>query len=198
MLPNKWDIAVEAYQRSVALGYRTIPKVLYSDYGGGHSNQEYNYTDEQKKFIDDASVNMLVPKEPIGRTVVKYQPLPLKGRLDFSVDPRVIQIVEAGKPTRNTTAQNLILSEGNHYKGYSCFGGIEGLCITAKGKVFKTVCMQEYQFANIFDNPEFDVPTVPTICKTEKCWCESDMVLTKMSPDEEPYNREQLLASTAK
>jgi hypothetical protein len=180
MNPLKWEKCMDAHTKITAAGYRVVAKTIFEDYGGGNKNTSIPYTKEQQSFIDRANKNLVKPGK---RTAIQGKlPLPvkLKGNVDLSLDSRMIQIFEKGKPDRLTTSQNLVITNQNNYSGYFCYGGLEEICITATGQVFSTVCMQDGQLANIYETPNFRLPKEPMVCKRSNCWCESDLLLTKV------------------
>lgn len=186
MNPKLWDKCVDAHRRITDANYRVVAKVIFDDYGGGNLNNSIAYTKEQKAFIDEGNKNLLVPKPANDNQGPMPFQLKPKGEMDFSVDIRAIQIFDKGK-VKLTTSQNLVITKQNNYVGFECYGGLEELCITAKGKVYTTVCMQDKAIADIFKDPNFDLPTKPMICRRTNCWCEADLLLTKTSPDEPQF-----------
>jgi hypothetical protein len=189
MNPALWDKCVDAHRRITEANYRVVAKVIFEDYGGGHANTSVPYTEEQNKFIDDCNRNLLIVAPKTDKQGPLPNPVRTRGPIDKKLDSRTIQIFDKGS-VRLTTSQNLVVTKQNNYLGFQCYGGLEELCITAKGKVFSTVCMQDRAIADVFSNPEFELPTEPMICKRANCWCEADLLLTKVSPDlnNKPHN----------
>jgi len=186
----KWDVCFDAYNQIYDAGFRVIPKVLYDDYGGGRTNKSLAYTPEQQSFINGGNLKMLarVPQNPIDREFMLPLPYdyksPVNDEVDLRFGGRVIRIFNDGAVVKKTSGQNLIVEKQNDYFGYRCYGGIELLNISRDGSVFTTVCAQDSPVGNIFNNPEFDLPSEPMTCKLHQCWCEADLMITKMSPDE--------------
>ena len=186
---NLWDKCVDAHERIEAAGYRSIARVIFDDYCTLNT-QQLSYTSEQRQYIDKCNLHLLKParlSDPLDHEVVLPLPVKMKGVINNKFDPRIIQIHDAGTVI-NTTAQSLLATQQNDYSGFNCYAGLEVLCIGASGGVTTSVCAQDGIFADIFDNPEFELPTVPMSCNRTSCWCESDLQATKISPGEPTFN----------
>lgn len=185
MDPTRWDVCVNAVNLVQAEGYISVPKIIFTEYGSGNNNIPLAYSTEQLTFIDEINKSNLNPS-----LITSYVPLPLvvplRNTSTRTTNTRKIQLLEGEKITLSTV-QNLLISKQNNYIGYNCFGGIEEICITLTGNVYSTVCGQNKPLANIFETTEFDLPTTPIICMRPNCWCEADLTVTKISPNEASF-----------
>ncbi len=72
---------------------------------------------------------------------------------------------------------DILVREENSYLGWTCWSGIQSLCINADGDVFNASC-STHKLGNIHTG--FDLPTEPLICIKKWCVCAADLNLTKI------------------
>lgn len=89
----------------------------------------------------------------------------------------------------------------NNFKGWKCFAGSDFLWINNLGDVYGNVCRHSGKYGNIFS--EINLPTEPIICPSEKCYCASDINISKAKYDlinfknktsETSYSNDEIIA----
>lgn len=78
----------------------------------------------------------------------------------------------------SVTANDLILSGQNNFKGWKCWAGLHMINIDMWGNVYRADCQQGGPIGNLND---YTLPSTPIICNTSKCACLSDIYLRKES-----------------
>jgi len=76
------------------------------------------------------------------------------------------------------TANDLILTKKNHYKGWKCWGGLDGIGIDQWGDVYRSDCLYGGKLGNL---EKYNLPDRPIICGRDKCTCLGDIYLRKES-----------------
>lgn len=65
----------------------------------------------------------------------------------------------------------------DNWQGWSCYAGVDRICITPDGSVYGGECQHDY-LGNI--NTGWDLLVNPTICKYQRCTgCTDDLIVTK-------------------
>lgn len=196
MLPSHWGECVDLHHVVSNAGYRAIAKVIFDDYAT-RDTQRIAYTPEQTLFIDACNNTMVTPTQASAPASLLPKLPKFKGPFySPTIDARVIQIFDNSELIEQTTLQNLLVSDKNNFIGYNCYAGIENLNISASGGVTASVCAQNGIIADIYRDPNFDLPDKPMLCKTAVCWCESDLMTRKVSSTEPTFTTDVSIPQT--
>ena len=75
-----------------------------------------------------------------------------------------------------TTANDLILREGNYFLNWKCWAGLDGVNIDMWGNLYRADC----QYGGALGNLErYKLPTEPIVCGKSVCSCLSDIYIRK-------------------
>lgn len=85
----------------------------------------------------------------------------------------------------------LYAAQNNKFKGWKCYAGIDGLFVNERGLISGATCLPEEKdlhgghkwLGSLEDIDNFKLPTQPYICKKSACFCNTDLILSKMRPD---------------
>lgn len=165
-----WDITMGFVDKIRELNIAPIRAVRISDVSDDSATTpQYlmDYSKEQLKYF----------KEDVQNTVY-YDNLP----------PTVQQggIVRTTEGTYETheIINKALAAEKAHFKGWTCYGGLESLFINDKGKISRANCTNEWEdgkyLGHINDFEKITYPTKPGICNiTHQCFCYTDFMITK-------------------
>ena len=86
----------------------------------------------------------------------------------------------------------LYAAQNNKFKGWKCYAGIDGLFVNERGLISGATCLPEEKdlhgghewLGSLEDIDNFKLPTQPYICKKSACFCNTDLILSKMRPDD--------------
>tara|TARA_B100002019_G_scaffold195109_1_gene168976 strand:+ start:312 stop:1211 length:900 start_codon:yes stop_codon:yes gene_type:complete len=154
LVPDKFDdmctIAERLYNGSANLTVEA--KVIVDKTSGDHiTNKVVQYDAKQKELIKDWPYSRELNFENLHR-----------GELLFN-----------GMPT---TANDLILREGNYFMNWKCWAGIDGVNIDMWGNLYRADC----QYGGALGNLErYKLPTEPIVCGKSVCSCLSDIYIRK-------------------
>jgi len=83
--------------------------------------------------------------------------------------------------TINDDIQSTTLADAkttfNSFKGWKCSAGFDFLWINSAGDVYGNVCRHSGKYGNVFT--DIVLPTEPMLCPAEKCYCASDINISK-------------------
>lgn len=149
--PDDFDSTVDVGRRIWENSPAAVwPKVIL-DKINDWSNEEVGYTSEQKNIINN---------------------WPYLRDLDFSRIHRG-PILYNGK---KMTANELLLNDLNHFKGWTCWAGLDMINVDFWGGIWRANCEQGGSLGTITD---FQLPSQPIICPKDKCVCLSDLYLRR-------------------
>lgn len=147
MIPEKWDICVNAYNKLKEAGLKVVAKPLVEDFGFKAEKLISGYTEEHVKWITEASK---------------------------TVEYKIISVVgKNGEILGNTNPSELLITNQTNFKGWQCWTNTRVLNIGYGGGVKDTACKQREVLGDIYTG--FTIPTEPKICYQDFCWCHSDI-----------------------
>jgi len=179
MNPNYWDDAVKYFEYLVQEDFKVVPKTLVDDMTGPNENQAV-YTASQKEYLVKA--NEISTKNMAFKNGLSF-PHKYVWKNNITVgDALLIDFVNDLGERETTSVHSILAKKQNMLLGTKCWVGVEGLHIGYRGDVFKGACQQDGVISNIYSNPNFAIPSNPTICtKKLGCWCVDDLKYTKSS-----------------
>jgi len=83
----------------------------------------------------------------------------------------------------NAPAHTMIADSSNNWYGWECYSGVEQIIVDMSGDVYIGWCKVGGPIGKIND-PNFLMPTKPTICTKTMCHCNFDIMSTKRAPNE--------------
>ena len=80
------------------------------------------------------------------------------------------------------------MPQKNNFKGWQCNAGIDGLFVNERGLIASAACLPEErdEHGNIWwlgkldQIEDFSMPTEPVICPKRSCFCNTDLILSKL------------------
>jgi len=87
----------------------------------------------------------------------------------------------------------LYASEQNKFKGWTCNVGVDGLYVSEKGFISGAACLPEGKdewgtgvkwLGHLNKIDDFNLPTKPSICPKDACFCNTDMIIGKKRPED--------------
>ena len=154
LLPDKFDELVDVAKTLHDNTYCAVwPKLILDKTNSEFiTNKVYNYSDDQKELIDN---------------------WPYFRKLDDAKLHRGELLLDGVE----ISANDLILKDLNHHKGWLCYGGIDMINIDMWGNIYRSDCQNGGPLGNI---ERFGLPTIPIICERNTCSCLSDIYLRKI------------------
>lgn len=84
----------------------------------------------------------------------------------------------------NTNA--LYSAKQNHFRGWTCNAGIDGLFVNERGYISRAACLPERKddggvawLGDLRDLSKFRLPAKPVVCNKNACYCNTDLILGK-------------------
>jgi MoaA/NifB/PqqE/SkfB family radical SAM enzyme len=155
---KRWDDVVSFYEMlDPELKPYCQPKILHV-WSGPNPSQNYVYTEEQRKWIDDISNNFMEAR--------RNEPVSI---------PNSFMIFRDGsaEPVANLT--KITINEWHKMKGWRCQIGSEGLNVHYSGEVYAGLCKARH--LGRIDN--FNLLTEKIICQKERCIGPADLRVNK-------------------
>lgn len=168
MDPRFFDEIVEFFEivKRETKGVECILQPLYR----GMSGQQYHYDDDQLERIER-------------QFLLNGDNFPLKHiKPELCSDRQfrgLMTVVSSDGTKTISSAQQLIISNQNHWKGFACNIGIESLVIDMTGKIYRGWCMQGGSIGSVVEPKSITYPKLPLICGAPKCHCAFDVATTK-------------------
>jgi len=151
MIPEKWDLCVDVYNKLKEAGLPVVPKPLVENFGFRSEKLISTYSKEHIEWITGSSNNN------------EYKTISVIGK--------------DGNVLYNTNPSELLITDQTNFKGWNCWTNTRVLNIDFNGDVKDTACKQRELLGNI--STGFTIPTEPKICRQDFCWCHSDIVPKK-------------------
>jgi hypothetical protein len=92
--------------------------------------------------------------------------------------PGGVRCIYADGTSDAIEAQDFMLRDEHHWRGWNCNAGIESLAIRADGEVFRAVCQQQGALGNLRDR-SCRFPAAPIRCAKASCACLADIKISK-------------------
>lgn len=124
----------------------------------GSNGKMMAYAEEQRRLIEEL--------ESSARNVMPDEAYTYRGRMEFLEPPAVLSVPQ------------IVNAQLNRWKGWVCHTGVESVVIDEKGGVYNGWCKQEF-YGSFFDDPEIRIPTLPLVCRKDRCLCNLDILATK-------------------
>jgi organic radical activating enzyme len=157
--PPSFDETIEIGKRiSKNAHVYVIPKYLRKNF----KTELYPYTQEQLKLFSEDYVS------GFGQEYLDE---------GYFVHKGIIIEKEDGTVEKYRNGRQIFLKELNRWKGWKCWGGIEGFLIDEIGDIFIGQC-REGKFGNINED-NYKLPDEPYICNKEVCNCTQDILEMK-------------------
>jgi organic radical activating enzyme len=177
-----WDTCSRIFEKLLADGFYVYPKTMMDDFGVPGAARQHKYTPEHQAYIKDtnaraAKQNGIIRVSTSPNMVLPKAPFVPKNKIKLA--QRLVEITRDNGKKEIVTVHQLLANKETHMTGMDCWAGVESINITTTGKVFKADCRQDGEIGNIYKNPNFIIPTEPTTCTKQNCWCTDDLKLTK-------------------
>jgi organic radical activating enzyme len=135
-------------------------------------NEKYHeYTPEQQKYLNE---DLWFKRETS---------LPTKSKNHYKVPIDVTGVFKTanGQYEEQSELDTNAIAESrkNQFYNWDCYGGIEHLHVNDRGEIWPAACLQGKQLGWIQDLKNFNLPTIPILCKKEFCYCATDMIISK-------------------
>jgi organic radical activating enzyme len=92
-----------------------------------------------------------------------------------------MRVIGRDGSSRVASAADFLLADSNHWKGWTCYAGIDLLAIDAAGNVYRGRCGQGGRLGTIGD-AGFTLPIDPVTCAADSCHCHSDIATRRSLP----------------
>jgi MoaA/NifB/PqqE/SkfB family radical SAM enzyme len=161
MNPNKFDICVSLAETIIKKEFSDISLTLQPltiDFG----DKIYPYTDDQFSIINNQD-KLFTSKIKWTKKWDKYRG---KMKMIYSDSREII-----------TSDYNLIINQGNKWRGWKCYAGIEQIIIDFNGEVWRGWCKEGNKLGTIYTGIDNNIK--PIICTKEFCRCGFDIKCKK-------------------
>ncbi len=74
---------------------------------------------------------------------------------------------------------DILIRKDNQYKGWSCWSGIQGICIKPDGNVYIASCKNK-KLGNVYKDKEIKLNKEPHICTKDWCVCAANLNIRKI------------------
>lgn len=138
------------------------------------------YTPEQQALIDEKTAF----KRKTANPNVSYE------QYTMPIDATAIYKLMDGRYKEESIfdTNGLYTSQKNNFKGWQCNAGIDGLFVNERGLIASAACLPEErdEHGNIWwlgkldQIEDFSMPTEPVICPKRSCFCNTDLILSKL------------------
>lgn len=128
---------------------------------------------------------------PVEYTKMQLEFLASIGYQEQRAQPKLIRKVTNGKKMDITfdngdiellRPNDLINSGDINFKDWSCHAGLESLMIHPTGRITRAGCDVGGELGWLQKPLEIKFPTDPIQCQVNRCWCSSDVAVTKFAP----------------
>jgi hypothetical protein len=169
MLPDRFN---ECLERATAI-HRECPRISISlkPLLVGFGDVLYPYTEEQRRVMMQFD----------GRRKAAPPLQTCRGTMAYQGDDGNVTL---------TTAARLVTADQNHWPGWTCYVGVENLCIASNGDCYRGICREGGKLGTIYDEA-IRFPENPLTCTKATCHCLTDILTTKLKRRQEAH-RESL------
>jgi hypothetical protein len=163
-----WDKSLHFYEECSKISeIRTEPVRILPEIANRHIGDDYTPENIEWLFKNQMGVNRKIAIDSTKAPLFRQEKIGSSFHYsDGSVD-------------KNANGNYLITSGQNDFRGWACNIGLESLYIGFDGYVKKGNCGQGGHLFHIDDHEKNELPTAGEICVQRKCFCVTDVMITK-------------------